>query len=65
MTKPLDLERFKREIEKEELDEVSRENFTNAIKQVLLAESSSAPQEKREPTAVERKMRFKLVRRRR
>ena len=65
MTKPLDREQFKREIGKEELDEVSREDFTDAIKQVLLAESPRVPQEKREPTAVERKMRFKLVRRRR
>ena len=65
MTKPLDKNQFKREIKREELDEVSREDFTDAIKQVLLAESSSAPQEKREPTAVERNMRFKLVRRRR
>ena len=65
MTKPLDKKQFKREIEKGELDEVSREDFTDAIKQVLLSDSSRVPQEKREPTAVERKMRFKLVRRRR
>ena len=65
MAKPLDNKQFKREIEKEELDEVSREDFTAAIKQVLLAERPSAPQEKREPTAVERKMRFKLMREKR
>ena len=64
MTKPLDRERFKREYEREERDDVSVEDLSDALKDVM-AGPQQTPPAMREPTAVERKMRFKLARKRR
>ena len=53
---------FKSEFKREERDSISDDDFTDALKQVLLAEGKGKAPEKREPTALEIKMRFKLAR---
>ena len=62
MTKPLDRERFKREVEREERDDITLDDLSDALKAVM-AGPQQTPPEKREPTARERKTRFKLERR--
>ena len=54
---------FKSEFKREERDNITDDDFTDALKQVLLAEGKGKTPEKREPTARELKMRFKLERR--
>ena len=63
MSKPLDRERFKREHERAERDDVSAEDLSDALNAVM-AGPRQTPPEIREPTVRERKMRFKLARKR-
>ena len=63
MTKPLDRERFKREAAKhKDLDDMTLDDLSDAMNAVM-AGPQQTPPTKREPTAQERKMRFKLERR--
>ena len=55
---------FKSEFKREERDSISDDDFTDALKQVLLVEGKGKTPEKREPTALELKTRFKLERQR-
>ena len=62
MTKPLDLERFKREAAKhKDRDDMTLDDLSDALKAVMSGPHQTPP-EKREPTAQERKMRFRLAR---
>ena len=59
--KSLDKKRFAREVEREERDDMTLDDLSDAMK--AMAGPQQTPPTKREPTAQERKMRFKLERR--
>lgn len=53
----------RKEIDKAEREDVSRDDFENALKSVLLAPRGDARSENREPTKKELETRWKMTRR--
>ena len=62
--KSLDKKRFAREYDREERDDISAEDVSDALKDVM-AGPQQMPPTKREPTAKQLRMRFKLMREKR
>ncbi len=62
MTNPLDKDQFKREATKhKDRDDITLDDLSDAVNAIMSGPQHKSP-EKREPTADERQMRFKLVR---